>query len=100
MYAIRSYYEELIVSKDIDKWAEELAQKSFVNKTELGKSKLGRSIGILQIGNNESDKLVMVLSRQHPPEVTGWLAMKAFVERVRITSYNVCYTKLLRAKIF
>ena len=22
----------------------------------------------------------MVLSRQHPPEVTGWLAMKAFVE--------------------
>jgi len=74
--------QELIVSKDIDKWAEELAQKSFVNKTELGKSKLGRSIGILQIGNNESDKLVMVLSRQHPPEVTGWLAMKAFVERV------------------
>lgn len=47
---------------------------------EFGKSFEGRPINLLQIGNPESKKLMMVLSRQHPPEITGWLAMKWFVE--------------------
>jgi len=74
--------QELIVSKDINKWAENLAEKSFVQVNEIGKSREGRAIHLLQIGNQESNKMIMVLSRQHPPEVTGWLAMKAFVERL------------------
>lgn len=74
--------QEMIVSKDINQWAEQLAEKPFVEFSELGKSKEGRSIGILRIGDEGSKKAVMILSRQHPPEVTGWLAMKAFVERV------------------
>ena len=74
--------QELIVSKDINAWAAKLAEKPFVSLSELGKSKEGRPINILQIGNATGNKYVMVLSRQHPPEVTGWLAMKAFVERV------------------
>ncbi|MDX8339198.1 M14 family metallopeptidase [Draconibacterium sp. IB214405] len=74
--------QELIVSKDIYKWAGELAENSFVSIDELGKSKEGRSIKYLQIGNPESKKMLMVLSRQHPPEVTGWLAMKAFTEEL------------------
>ncbi|WP_167619722.1 M14 family metallopeptidase [Maribellus sediminis] len=74
--------QELIVSTDIYKWAEQLSESSFVVTSDLAKSREGRPIKIMQIGNPESKKLLMILSRQHPPEVTGWLAMKAFVERL------------------
>ncbi len=73
--------QELIVSKNINKWGADLAELPFVTQTKLGESKEGRPMNMLEIGDS-SDKLVIILSRQHPPEVTGWLAMKAFVERV------------------
>ncbi|WP_346854349.1 M14 family metallopeptidase [uncultured Draconibacterium sp.] len=74
--------QELIVSKDIDQWTSNLAEKTFITKTAIGQSTEGRPIPALAIGNPRSKKRIMVLSRQHPPEVTGWLAMKAFVERI------------------
>ncbi|MCG6186692.1 M14 family metallopeptidase [Maribellus maritimus] len=72
--------QELITSKQINSWAMKLAEKPFVSMFEIGKSFEGRPINAMQIGNRENKKLIMVLSRQHPPEVTGWLAMKWFVE--------------------
>jgi len=72
--------QELITTKHINNWAVELAEKPFVTMLEIGKSFEGRPINSLQIGNAESERMIMVLSRQHPPEVTGWLAMKWFVE--------------------
>ena len=72
--------QELITSKYINKWTKVLAEKPFVSMFEIGKSFEGRPINALQIGNPENKKRIMVLSRQHPPEVTGWLAMKWFVE--------------------
>lgn len=72
--------QEIITSTDINNWSENLTKKPFVSTSEIGKSKEGRPIQLLQIGNCESKKLILVLSRQHPPEVTGWLAMKYFVE--------------------
>jgi len=72
--------QELITSKYIYNWENELAVKPFVSFFEIGKSREGRPINLLQIGNPESKRMIMVLSRQHPPEVTGWLAMKWFVE--------------------
>ena len=72
--------QEIITSKAINNWSEKLAEKPFVSVQEIGKSFEGRSINLLQIGNPDSKKMIMVLSRQHPPEVTGWLAMKWFVE--------------------
>ncbi|MCK3685057.1 M14 family metallopeptidase [Maribellus sp. YY47] len=77
--------QELIVSKDIDRWEAQLEPLPFVTLQEIGKSRSGKPISMLQIGNPESKKLVMILSRQHPPEVSGWLAMKAFVERLCVT---------------
>jgi hypothetical protein len=72
--------QEIITSKHIDNWTAELDSKPFVTLAEIGKSREGRPINLLQIGNPESKKMIVVLSRQHPPEVTGWLAMKWFVE--------------------
>jgi len=72
--------QEIITSKDIEVWSKKLAAKSYVSTFNIGKSFEGRPIKAIQIGNPESKKLIMVLSRQHPPEISGWLAMKAFVE--------------------
>lgn len=72
--------QELITSNDIKNWTESLTKKPFVSISEIGKSFEGRSITLLQIGNPASKNLILVLSRQHPPEVSGWLAMKWFVE--------------------
>jgi len=72
--------QEIITASETNRWAGKLAEKPFVSMMEIGKSFEGRPINLLQIGNPESKNLMMVLSRQHPPEITGWLAMKWFVE--------------------
>ena len=72
--------QELITSKNIEQWSDQLAMKPFVTKSEIGKSHKGKPINILKIGQSDDKKMIMVLSRQHPPEITGFLAMQAFVQ--------------------
>ncbi len=72
--------QEIITSEFIYNWENGLAELPFVSLSEIGRSREGKPINVLQIGNPESKKLIMVLSRQHPPEISGWLAMKWFTE--------------------
>ena len=74
--------QELITSSKTEQWSEQLALKSFVSKTMIGESHKGRPVNLLQIGQGDDEKMIMVLSRQHPPEITGYLAMQAFVETI------------------
>lgn len=46
----------------------------------LGRSLDGRAIEAIRIGRTDAPQLVILLGRQHPPEVTGAIAMQAFVE--------------------
>lgn len=62
------------------KWCEKMAKNKRVNFTTIGKSKQGRPLYHLKIGSGK--KAVIVLSRQHPPEVTGYYAMKYFIEEI------------------
>lgn len=72
--------QELITSKHMQVWINELASKPYISKSSIGQSIEGREIPVLKIGEADDKKMICVLSRQHPPEVTGYLAMKAFVE--------------------
>jgi hypothetical protein len=74
--------QELITSSMIDQWSEHLALKPFISKTRIGESHKGKPLNLLKIGQGEDKKMIMVLSRQHPPEITGFLAMQAFVETI------------------
>jgi hypothetical protein len=58
----------------------QLAKKDFVRQSTFARSKLGKPMRMLEIGARNSKKMMLVISRQHPPEVTGYLAMQAFVE--------------------
>lgn len=74
--------QEIEDTKRIYAWMDKLSRKRHVASREIGKSKDGRSIRVMRVGDSDSKRMVMVISRQHPPEVTGYLAMKAFVEKL------------------
>lgn len=46
----------------------------------IGTSHDGRRIEAMRLGRVEAPRLVVLLGRQHPPEVTGAIAMEAFVD--------------------
>ena len=73
--------QELYTSKRVKSWIDSLATKPFVKTYPIGESTEKRPIHLLEINqNSKAKKAVMVISRQHPPEVTGFLAMKSFIE--------------------
>jgi len=75
--------QELITSKVYRQWIDELSEFTYVNKSIIDSSSEGRPIYKLEIAENSSaNKYLFVISRQHPPEVTGYFAMKAFVETI------------------
>lgn len=74
--------QELQTFKHVFNWIKEMATKTFISYEEIGKSKEGRPLYVLNIGKKKTQKMIMIISRQHPPEVTGYLAMKSFVETI------------------
>jgi predicted deacylase len=74
--------QEIFTTKAHKNWSKKLAEKDFIQKTEIGKSKEGRPIHMLEVVTDETkDKpYVVLIGRQHPPEVTGALALMPFVE--------------------
>ncbi len=73
--------QELITSKEMTKWLETMVKNPFVSKEIIGKSPQNRPMHCLRIGEDTSDsKMMIVIGRLHPPEVTGTLALQSFVE--------------------
>ncbi|MEO0337750.1 MAG: M14 family metallopeptidase [Bacteroidota bacterium] len=72
--------QELSTSKHAKAWVDGLAEKDYVEQFTVGRSRENRPIPGMKIGTADDTKLILVLSRQHPPEVTGYIAMQAFVE--------------------
>jgi hypothetical protein len=66
-----------------DDTAADLARWSAVSGAAvftLGRSHDGGAIEAIRLGRADAPRLVVLLGRQHPPEVTGALAMRAFVD--------------------
>ena len=76
--------QELQTSQHVKNWCVEKANQTGVEFQIAGKSKQGRDLYLLDIfqGENRKKDLIAIISRQHPPEVTGYLAMKAFIEEI------------------
>jgi len=72
--------QELYTSTAVKQWVDSLSGKSFISNYEIGKSREGRAMNLMEINGGNSRKSLMIISRQHPPEVTGFLAMKSFIE--------------------
>ena len=75
--------QELFTNEAHDAWTRGQTAKSFVTMSEIGASIEGRPISMIETeASAEAPKTVMLVGRQHPPEVTGALAMVSFAEEV------------------
>jgi cytosolic carboxypeptidase protein 6 len=75
--------QELITSRDFARWTDSLAALPHVGREVIGRSRLQRPIEMLTITDDpDATREVLLISRQHPPEITGTLALLRFVEEV------------------
>jgi hypothetical protein len=78
--------QELITSKDTKEWYNNLIvdKTSYVHLKSVGKSRLGRNLPVLDIykGKKEKKPIIVLLTRQHPPEVTGFFAFQEFLKTI------------------
>jgi hypothetical protein len=61
---------------DLNRWSKLSGAPRFT----LGQSHDGRPVEAIRFGRADAPRLVVLLGRQHPPEVTGAIAMRAFVD--------------------
>ena len=76
--------QPIIHSGHVKKWVTGLAENSSVKKAKAGKSTNKRTIPFMQMtnGSPKGKDIIVCLSRQHPPEVTGFLALQHFLDRI------------------
>lgn len=74
--------QEIIVPATYDAWLDQYAEHPAATRSLLGQSAQGRDIPLLTIADPASTQheTIVLVGRQHPPEVTGALAMFPFVE--------------------
>lgn len=70
--------QPLITAAHYDKLLQQLTNTGRGDKVVLGYSHDGRPISAVRFGNIDAPRLVVLLGRQHPPEVTGAMALDAF----------------------
>ncbi len=70
--------QPLVTSGHYDKLLGQLAKSGRGKRLILGRSHDGQPINAVRLGNANAPRLVVLLGRQHPPEVTGAMAMDAF----------------------
>lgn len=95
--------QEILNVDYYDQWLKKLSDKTGYKRYELGFSTQKRPIWALESKTESNDWLILV-GRQHPPEVTGALGMLPFVETVLSdleaakefrTKYNILIVPLL-----
>jgi murein tripeptide amidase MpaA len=72
--------QEIINNQYYVDWAAKLKISSGTTQSVLGLSSQGRPIYKIEHKNKKSKEWIVILGRQHPPEVTGALALFPFVE--------------------
>jgi hypothetical protein len=78
--------QEINSSTDVKVWYTNLikGKESYVHFSNYGKSRLGRDLPVLDIykGDKKNKDVIVLLTRQHPPEVTGYFAFKEFLKTI------------------
>jgi len=73
-------------SSDVKKWYTEVVKgkEDFVKLKSVGKSTNGRDLPVLDIykGDKKNKDIIILLTRQHPPEVTGYYAFQSFLQTI------------------
>ena len=80
--------QEVITSTNVSKWVIDLMKKNVISSEIIGQTTQKRPIQCLRIGEDSTEaKIMVIIGRLHPPEVTGQLALQTFVETLCGDSY-------------
>jgi len=78
--------QEINTSEDVRRWYLEdiVNMNEFVRLPSAGTSALGRNLPVLDIydGNPKDKDVIVLLTRQHPPEVTGYFAFQNILKTI------------------
>ena len=74
--------QEILSSAWYETWYKIIRDIKNVTISELGSTSVGRSINKILIGNDLENPYILLIGRQHPPEITGAFALKAFIEQI------------------
>jgi hypothetical protein len=74
--------QPLMTAVHYDKLLEQLTKSGRGKTILLGRSHDRRPIKAVRLGNIDAPSLVVLLGRQHPPEITGAMAMDAFSQKI------------------
>jgi hypothetical protein len=72
--------QELLASAYYEQWTRELAELPFASTRLAGRSREGRALFFTQ--TEARREAVLLIGRQHPPELTGAISMRPFVDTV------------------
>jgi cytosolic carboxypeptidase protein 6 len=77
--------QEIVSGDALEAWSRTLERLPFVTRAEIGRSLRGKPLYKLDIDatlNGDKAGVIVLISRQHPPETTGSKALMRFVETV------------------
>jgi len=75
--------QELSNSEIVKKWFDKVVTDAGMTPFIVGKSKLGRTlIGASSEPENPKAETIVFISRQHPPEVTGYKALQSYLDEI------------------
>ena len=78
--------QEIQSSTDVTNWYTKLSKgkEDYVKIESAGRSTLDRNLPMLDIsiGDNKEKDVIVLITRQHPPEVTGYFAFQSFLETI------------------
>ncbi len=82
--------QEIQTSKDVAQWYTNLVagKENYVRLKSFGKSTLGKNLPVLDIykGDKKNKDIIVLLTRQHPPEITGYYAFQEFLKTILTNS--------------
>jgi cytosolic carboxypeptidase protein 6 len=96
--------QELITNFWYNKWYNELENSGRVRKEVIGFSVLKNPIPMFFVEKNINNPYILILGRQHPPEVTGAFAMRGFINQLLnknslsdsfLKNYNILFVPLM-----
>ena len=76
--------QEVQNSTDVKEWIDQKEIHQDVYVSSIGKSRMNKDLWVMDIHNGDIEKkdIIVILGRQHPPEVTGYFAMQAFIDEL------------------
>lgn len=76
--------QQIVNSDHVETWTQKISLNENVTFSKAGKSMNKKKIPFIQITNGslKGKDIIVCLSRQHPPEVTGYFALQYFIEKI------------------